>query len=82
MQGDRHSQYDFWTNPIDQKEAFVGRTFLVVGGILEPVKSAFEHVGPAIRVTHSTGGRPVAGWVVQVCRGFRGFPEKPPRRGH
>jgi 4-amino-4-deoxy-L-arabinose transferase-like glycosyltransferase len=81
MQGDRHSQYDFWTNPIDQPEAFVGRTFLVVGGILEPIKSGFEHIEPAVRVTHTTGGRPVAGWVVYVCRGFRGFREKP-RCGH
>jgi hypothetical protein len=77
MQGDRHSQYDFWTNPIDQREAFRGRTFLIVGGILDPVRSAFEHVGPAIQVTHRTGGRPVAGWVVYVCHGFRGFAEKP-----
>jgi hypothetical protein len=77
MQGDRHSQYDFWTNPIDQPDAFVGRTFLVVGGILDPVKGAFDRVEPAIRVTHRAGGRPVAGWVVQVCHGFRGFREKP-----
>jgi 4-amino-4-deoxy-L-arabinose transferase-like glycosyltransferase len=77
MQGDRHSQYDFWANPIDQPDAFVGRTFLVVGGVFDPVRSAFEHIEPAIRVTHRTGGRPVAGWEVHVCRGFRGFVNKP-----
>jgi 4-amino-4-deoxy-L-arabinose transferase-like glycosyltransferase len=77
MQGDRHSQYDFWTNPIDQPEKFKGRTFLVVGGILEPVRVAFDNVEPAIRITHLTGGRPIAGWVVHVCRGFKGFAKKP-----
>ena len=30
---DRHSQYDFWRpNPVDDAQAFRGRTFLVVGG--------------------------------------------------
>jgi 4-amino-4-deoxy-L-arabinose transferase-like glycosyltransferase len=83
MQGDRHSQYDFWTNPIDHPEAFLGRTFLIVGGIHDPVRSAFEHVEPAIRVTHRTAGRPVAGWVVYICHGFRGFAAKPQSgRGH
>jgi hypothetical protein len=82
MQGDRHSQYDFWTNPIDHPEEFAGRTFLVVG-IPEPqVARAFESFDRPIHVTHKVNGRPVAGWYVFVCRGFKGFGERPAGVAH
>jgi hypothetical protein len=82
MQGDRHSQYDFWSNPIDDPEELLGRTFLVVGPVHEPVRRAFEHVEKPLRVTHRVNGRPVAGWEVFICRGFKGFAEKPAAPGH
>jgi 4-amino-4-deoxy-L-arabinose transferase-like glycosyltransferase len=82
MQGDRHSQYDYWTNPIDQPQEFLGRTFLVVGVPQPPVVRAFERIDRAIRVTHRVNGRPVAGWHIFVCRGFKGFAEKPTPAGH
>jgi 4-amino-4-deoxy-L-arabinose transferase-like glycosyltransferase len=77
VQGDRHSQYDYWTNPLDHPEGFRGRTFLVVGGIRESLRQGFDHIDEPSWVTHCVNGRPVACWAVYVCRGFHGFPEKP-----
>jgi 4-amino-4-deoxy-L-arabinose transferase-like glycosyltransferase len=74
--GDRHSQYDLWhPNPLDDAQAFRGRTFLVVGGgppghSLAP---AFESVGAPQEVVYRENGRTIARWYVTVCRGFRGF---------
>jgi hypothetical protein len=82
MQGDRHSQYDFWTNPIDHPQEFIGRTFLLVGIPQEQVARAFERIDTPIRVTHRVNGRPVAGWHIFVCHGFKGFAEKPVPAAH
>jgi hypothetical protein len=74
LQGDRRSQYDFWPGPIDRPEEFLGRTFVIVGGAGPKVLAAFEKVEPMVWVEHHENGRPLAGWHVQVCRGFKGFP--------
>jgi hypothetical protein len=78
MQGDRHSQYDFWHNPIDHPEAFLGRSFIMVGDIAPAVRAAFKDVDEPIHVTHYDNGIPVAGWNVFVCHNFQGF-EQPPK---
>src|SRR5262249_50007643 len=76
MQGDRHSQYDFWPGPIDNPEAFRGRTFIIVGGVGPKVRQAFRKVEGPIPALHEEDGRPVAGWTIHVCRGFQGFDPK------
>jgi hypothetical protein len=77
--GDRHSQYELWhPNPIDDIEAFAGRTFIVVGYGKMPVSIAFEWVEPTLIVDHFQDGQPLARWSVIVAHGFRGFPKLPP----
>jgi 4-amino-4-deoxy-L-arabinose transferase-like glycosyltransferase len=72
--GDRHSQYDFWRpNPLNDLEQFLGRTFVIVGGLSPKVAAAFDAVEPSREVVYSEGGHPVAAWCVTVCHGFRGF---------
>jgi len=71
---DRHSQYDLWRpNPIANAQAFLGRTFVIVGDIGPEVIQAFKWCEPPIRVVHAGYGVPIAGWSVWVCHGFRGF---------
>ncbi len=78
-QSDRHSQYDYWRpNPIKDAQAFVGRTFVIVGDIGPGVRSGFDTIEPFIRVTHTEDGVPIATWTIWVCHGFRGFPETMP----
>ena len=76
-QGDRYSQYDFWPGPTHQAEAFRGRTFVVVGQLSASTMKAFDQVEPSRQVVYFQGGRPLAGWQVTVCKGFRGFQELP-----
>ncbi|MFM7150467.1 MAG: glycosyltransferase family 39 protein [Gemmataceae bacterium] len=73
VQGDRHSQYDFWTNPVDHPETFMERTFLIVGPIAPSVEKGFRKVDPAIHVMYRENGRPISGWTLHICRGFKGF---------
>jgi hypothetical protein len=76
LRQDRHSQYDLWhPNPVDNAQAFIGKTFLIVGGgdpraALGP---AFESVGGLQEVVYRENGRAVARWLVCECRGFKGF---------
>jgi hypothetical protein len=73
---DRHSQYDLWhPNPVDDAQAFRGRTFLVVGGgdLRAALGPAFETVGPPQEVVYREHGRALARWYVCICRGFKGF---------
>jgi hypothetical protein len=73
---DRHSQYDFWRpNPVNDAQAFLGRTFLIVGDIGPEMLGAFEWVELPIRVVHAENGIPMEVWAVWVCHGFRGFGE-------
>jgi Dolichyl-phosphate-mannose-protein mannosyltransferase len=73
---DRHSQYDLWhPNPVDDAQAFLGRTFIVVGGG-DPriaLASAFASIDPPQEVVYREHGQPLARWFVCVCRGFKGF---------
>jgi 4-amino-4-deoxy-L-arabinose transferase-like glycosyltransferase len=78
--GDRHSQYDFWRpNPVADPEAFLGRTFVIVGGLSPAVMQAFMAVEMSREVIYAEGGYPVAAWCVSVCHGFRGFDSVPGR---
>jgi hypothetical protein len=73
--GDRWSQYDLWhPNPLDDREAFLGRTFLVVGQGSGELAKAFAHVDPPLVIEYREGGQAVARWEVRICRGFHGFP--------
>lgn len=74
--GDRHSQYDLWANPLDNPEDFIGRDFIVVGGLPPRLASSFESVSESQEVVYQTAsGYPVANFWIQVCRGFKGFPK-------
>jgi 4-amino-4-deoxy-L-arabinose transferase-like glycosyltransferase len=74
--GDRHSQYDLWNNPIDYPEEFMGRDFIVVGGLPPRLAASFESVSETREVIYRTpSGYPVANFWIQVCRGFKGFPK-------
>jgi len=71
---DRHSQYDFWRpNPVDDAQAFRGRTFVIVGDIGPEVRNGFEWIEPGLQVVHAEDGVPIAAWTIWVCHGFRGF---------
>ncbi|HEV8062301.1 MAG TPA: glycosyltransferase family 39 protein [Gemmataceae bacterium] len=73
VQGDRHSEYDFWhPNPIDEWPDFREQTFIFVGEMTEPLKTAFEVVEPARTVVHYVDGRPISSWSISVCRSYRG----------
>lgn len=81
VMGDRHSQYDVWFNPLDNGDAFRGRTFLVVNGDETVLRAAFATV-ETMEVKHSEKGQPISSWRLSVCRDFRGrFPQssKAPR---
>jgi 4-amino-4-deoxy-L-arabinose transferase-like glycosyltransferase len=71
--GDRRSQYDFWRpNPIADADTFAGRTFLIIAGQPLDLRGTFEDV--QVHPVHcEVDGRPVAGWVILICRGYRGF---------
>ena len=71
--GDRHSQYDFWPNPLDDVEAFRGRTFIVVGWVPDGSDERFRPRGGAAEVVYTEKGRPIAAWTITVCHGYRGF---------
>jgi hypothetical protein len=77
LQGDRHSQYDYWGGPLQDAEPYLGRTFILVGCSAATLRSSFDQVDPPIYVEHREAGRPLAGWVVLVCHGFRGFRDLP-----
>jgi 4-amino-4-deoxy-L-arabinose transferase-like glycosyltransferase len=79
---DRHSQYDWWPNPLENARDFLGRTFIVVGEPDARVLAGFERADPARVVTHEEGGHPLAFWTITVCRGYKGYPpEAWARRG-
>jgi 4-amino-4-deoxy-L-arabinose transferase-like glycosyltransferase len=72
--GDRHSQYDLWRpNPVADGQAFLGRTFILIGGGEHALQNCFDRIEETHEVIHCEGGEPVARWTISVCRGFRGF---------
>jgi 4-amino-4-deoxy-L-arabinose transferase-like glycosyltransferase len=71
--GERQSQYDFWRpNPVSDAQQFIGRTFVIVTPAAFKVHGVFERV-ETYPVVYTENGQPVAGWVVMVCHGYRGF---------
>jgi len=73
VEGERHSQYDFWhPNPVDEDAGFLHRTFIFVGDMTPTMRSVFDQVDSTRLVTHEVQGRPVATWSITVCRGYRG----------
>jgi hypothetical protein len=80
--GSRHSQYDLWPGPITNPERFRGQTFIIVGGINKVLEKAFTQVRPTQYLHYHEHGQPVATWVVTVCHGFKGFPEKAGKGGY
>jgi len=76
---DRHSQYEFWhPNPIEDAQAFKGRTFLIVGGgdPRSSIAHAFDSIDEPKILEYRENGRAVGWWVAYVCRGFKGFDPK------
>ncbi len=75
VMGDRHSQYDFWFNPLDDGDAFAGRTFIVVNGDERMLRQAFASVTTK-EVVHREANEPISSWHLSVCRSFQGrFPK-------
>jgi 4-amino-4-deoxy-L-arabinose transferase-like glycosyltransferase len=75
--GDRYSQYDLWRpNPIDDAQAYAGRTFLIVGEPKDGYDDAFAGYDERNLTTldYREGGELVARWYVTVGTGYRGFP--------
>jgi 4-amino-4-deoxy-L-arabinose transferase-like glycosyltransferase len=71
--GDRRSQYDLWRpNPISDVEQFIGRTFVIVTSGAFDCHHAFQRV-ETYALLCIENGQPVAGWVVTVGHGYRGF---------
>jgi 4-amino-4-deoxy-L-arabinose transferase-like glycosyltransferase len=73
-QRDRHSQYDFWPGPVTNPEAFLGRTFVIVGILDKEAGKGFEKLEPQKLITHSEGHHKIAQWGITVAHGFNGFP--------
>ena len=74
--GDRHSQYDFWHNPFDHPDDFLGKTFIVVDGGVAALAPAFERIDPPVEHIHFENGQPIARWTILICRNFKGFPKE------
>ena len=80
LAGDRHSQYDFWKNPVDNAEEFKGDTFIFVGDRNETLEQAFDgDVEEEYEVCHEENGQPVSRWKILVLSRFRGAAGIPPR---
>jgi hypothetical protein len=79
LTGDRHSQYDFWLNPLDNGAVFQGRTFVVVNGDEDVLRTAFASV-KTTEVKHREKGQPIASWRLSVCRDFVGSFPLPARK--
>jgi 4-amino-4-deoxy-L-arabinose transferase-like glycosyltransferase len=69
--GDRHSQYDFWLNPIDNGGDFKGRTFVVVNGDEEVLRAAFRTV-TTTELRYDAKGQPISSWRISVCQDYSG----------
>lgn len=77
LQGDRHSQYDLWTNPLYHPEEFLGKTFLIVGPLKPNLEAGFSRMEPMVPVVYQENGRTLAIWTLHVGHGFKGFPQVP-----
>jgi len=73
VNGDRHSQYDLWLNPIDNPQEFLGKDFLVIGIVSPKARKAFESVEELPSYYYYENGQPISVWQFQYCKGFKGF---------
>ncbi len=73
MNGDRHSQYDLWHNPIDHPEDFLGKDFLVIGIVSPTARKAFDSVEELPCFWYYENGQPISVWQFHICKGFKGF---------
>lgn len=82
--GNRQSQYDLWTNPIRNPDAFVGRPCIYVGSRKKELFAADAegHVvltGPAQAtdtVVYRVDGHALQVWAIFVCERFNGIPQR------
>lgn len=78
---DRFSQYDIWRpNPLADAQAFRGRTFVYVGEKIPERDDAFDRCDGPYRVEYRENGVTVGGWKLWIARGYRGFPNREPKR--
>lgn len=78
--GDRLSQYDLWTNPIDDRKRFVGRPCIYIGSLKPELYEPSEDKPPPLPgleraevVKHRVGGLMYRVWPISVCPSFAGF---------
>jgi hypothetical protein len=77
--GDRHSQYDLWhPNPLapEDRQEFIGKTFVIVGVGADRLRGAFEQVEPSRVISYQEHGCEINRWEVTVARGYRAFPPR------
>jgi hypothetical protein len=77
--GDRHSQYDLWTNPLDEPQKFADRPFILITPPSPRLEAAFERLEIARTVIHREAGHQVSEWVILVGHGYKGFPAETKR---
>ena len=74
--GDRDSQYDLWRpNPSADAAMFQGKSFVLVGIDLEPLRPAFESFEPIRTVEYRENNQLIAAWTIAVAHGFHGWPK-------
>ncbi|MCG3138665.1 MAG: hypothetical protein HJJLKODD_02533 [Phycisphaerae bacterium] len=77
--GRRKSQYDLWTNPLDQPEKFIGRPVIYIGAIRPELHQVGEPPPPlpglwVIRqVEHRVQGQLLQTWPIAYSDHFQGF---------
>ncbi|MSR31692.1 MAG: glycosyltransferase family 39 protein [Gemmataceae bacterium] len=73
VNGDRHSQYDLWKNPVDNPKDFLGKDFLVVGSLSAEARKGFAEVVDLAPFYYQEKGQPISVWHFTYCKNFRGF---------
>ena len=78
--GDRRSQYDLWTNPIDNAEQFLGRPCIYIGKLHRAIsdredltKGALPHLERLQIVEYKLDGHPLQIWTMYWGPAFAGF---------
>lgn len=81
--GGRRSQYDIWTNPIRDADAFTGRPVVYVGALHPRLTgeaggpAALPDLRPVRTVEHAVRGQRVQLWTIWYCDAFAGFARTP-----
>ncbi len=78
--GERLSQYDLWTNPIDDPDRFVGRPCIYIGSLKPELSEPRDGTSPPLPglervrvVEHRVGKCVYQVWPISVCPSFAGF---------